>query len=114
MARIHHYRRRHAEAPELEDELPALLRVAFPGPYVQPISADRFGGSRVVTLARHQTGGMLGYDLTPTLLDLAGQVHKDYLEGLKFARIWGEGKHDGQSVSRDHQVNDGDVIELHI
>ncbi len=49
------------------DELPALLRVAFPGPYVQPISADRFGGSRVVTLARHQTGGTLGYDLTPTL-----------------------------------------------
>jgi hypothetical protein len=49
------------------DELPPVLRGAFPGPYVQPISADRFGGSRVVTLARHQTGATLGYDLTPTL-----------------------------------------------
>jgi hypothetical protein len=34
---------------------------------VQPISSDRFGGSRVVAIARHQTGVMLGYDLTPTL-----------------------------------------------
>jgi hypothetical protein len=34
---------------------------------VQSIRSDRFGGSRVVTLARHQTGAMLGYDLTPTL-----------------------------------------------
>lgn len=49
------------------DELPPVLRAAFPGPYVQPISADRFGGSGVVTFARHQTGGMLGYDLAPTL-----------------------------------------------
>jgi hypothetical protein len=48
-------------------ELPPALGAIFPGPYVQPISSDRFGGSRVVTSARHQTGVMLGYDLTPTL-----------------------------------------------
>jgi hypothetical protein len=48
-------------------ELPPQLGAIFPGPYVQPISSDRFGGSRVVSFARHQTGLMLGYDLTPTL-----------------------------------------------
>jgi hypothetical protein len=48
-------------------ELPPALRAIFPGPYVQPVSSDRFGGSRVVSFARHQTGVMLGYDLTPTL-----------------------------------------------
>jgi len=47
--------------------LPGELQRFFPGPYVQSISADRFGGSRVVSFARHQTGAMLGYDLTPTL-----------------------------------------------
>jgi hypothetical protein len=47
--------------------LPRELLAIFPGPYVQPVSSDRFGGSRVVTFARHQTGVMLGYDLTPTL-----------------------------------------------
>ena len=49
-----------------------------------------------------------------TVLDFAREIHKDFAENLKFARIWGEGKYDGQSVNRDHQVNDGDVIELHI
>jgi ribosome-interacting GTPase 1 len=49
-----------------------------------------------------------------TVIDFAQDIHKDFAESLKFARIWGEGKHDGQNVSRDHQVNDGDVIELHI
>jgi len=48
-------------------ELPRELGAIFPGPYVQPVSSDRFGGSRVITFARHQTGLMLGYDLTPTL-----------------------------------------------
>jgi len=49
-----------------------------------------------------------------TVLDFARDIHKDFAENLKFARIWGEGMHDGQSVARDHQVNDGDIIELHI
>lgn len=49
-----------------------------------------------------------------TVLDFARDIHKDFAENLKFARIWGEGVHDGQNVARDHQVNDGDIIELHI
>jgi hypothetical protein len=48
-------------------ELPPALGAIFPGPYVQPISSDRFGGSRVVSFSRHQTGVMLSYELTPTL-----------------------------------------------
>ncbi len=49
-----------------------------------------------------------------TVLDFAKDIHKDFAKNLKFARIWGKGVHDGQTVSRDHQVNDGDIIELHI
>ena len=49
-----------------------------------------------------------------TIIDFARDIHKDFAENLKFARIWGEGKYDGQSVDRDHVVNDGDVIELHL
>ncbi len=49
-----------------------------------------------------------------TVLDFAKEIHKDFVSGLKFARIWGEGKYDGQSVNRDHMVNDGDIIELHL
>ena len=49
-----------------------------------------------------------------TLDDAAAQVHKDFLQKLKYARVWGSGKHDGLMVKRDHILQDGDVIELHI
>ncbi|MBN2494385.1 MAG: 50S ribosome-binding GTPase [Deltaproteobacteria bacterium] len=49
-----------------------------------------------------------------TLMDFARKVHKDFADGLRFARVWGEGKFDGQRIQRDQQLADGDVIELHI
>ena len=49
-----------------------------------------------------------------TLEDAAAEVHKDFRQKLKFARVWGSGKHDGVQVKRDHVLQDGDIIELHI
>jgi ribosome-interacting GTPase 1 len=49
-----------------------------------------------------------------TVMDLARAIHRDFAEGLRFARIWGSGRFEGQSVQRDHVLSDGDVIELHI
>lgn len=49
-----------------------------------------------------------------TVGDLAARVHHDFAEKLKGARIWGKGVYDGQLVGRDHVLQDGDVIELHI
>jgi ribosome-interacting GTPase 1 len=46
--------------------------------------------------------------------EVALSVHKDFAAQLKYARIWGSGKFEGQMVKRDHPVNEGDVIELHI
>jgi hypothetical protein len=40
-------------------------------------------------------------------------IHKDFLERLKYARLWGRDEYSGQMVSRDHVLEDGDVIELH-
>jgi uncharacterized protein len=48
------------------------------------------------------------------LLDLAGLVHKDFLSGLKFARVWGEAVHDGTVVKGDYVLHDRDVVELHM
>jgi ribosome-interacting GTPase 1 len=52
--------------------------------------------------------------LGSTILDLAREIHRDFEHSLKSARIWGAGVFDGQAVKRDHELNDGDVIELHI
>jgi ribosome-interacting GTPase 1 len=48
-----------------------------------------------------------------TIQDVARLVHKDVVASLKYARVWGTGGFDGQHVGRDHQVADGDVVELH-
>jgi hypothetical protein len=49
-----------------------------------------------------------------TLLELAGQVHKDYLENLKFARVWGDAVHDGAALKGDYVLRDKDIVELHM
>ena len=49
-----------------------------------------------------------------SLLDLAGQVHKDYVEQLKNARVWGTAVHDGTIVKGDYVLHDKDVVELHM
>jgi ribosome-interacting GTPase 1 len=49
-----------------------------------------------------------------TVLDLAREIHRDFEHSLKFARIWGSGVFEGQTVKRDHELQDGDVVELHV
>jgi ribosome-interacting GTPase 1 len=47
------------------------------------------------------------------LVDLAAHVHHDFLTQLKYARVWGHGKFEGQMVNRDYLLADKDVVELH-
>lgn len=49
-----------------------------------------------------------------TVLDLARSVHREFVDRLELARVWGSAEHDGQPVSRGHVLRDGDVVELHI
>jgi len=49
-----------------------------------------------------------------TVAELAGKVHQDFLKNLKSARVWGSAAYDGQMVSRDYVLQDGDVVELRI
>jgi len=49
-----------------------------------------------------------------TVGEVALSIHKDFSAKLRYAKIWGSGKFDGQMVKRDYRVNEGDVIELHI
>jgi len=48
-----------------------------------------------------------------TVFDVAEKVHRDFVDNLKYARIWGEGKVDGIMVPRDFVISEGDVLELH-
>jgi len=48
-----------------------------------------------------------------TVIDVANQIHKEVAGSMKYAKIWGQGKYDGQRVKMNHAVQDGDVLELH-
>jgi len=48
-----------------------------------------------------------------TVLDAVRAVHRDFTERLKYVRIWGSGRFDGQQVPSDHLLEDGDIIEIH-
>jgi ribosome-interacting GTPase 1 len=47
------------------------------------------------------------------LIDLAAQVHQDFIAQLKYARVWREGRFDGQMLNREQLLEDKDVVELH-
>ncbi|HTQ54934.1 MAG TPA: GTPase [Bryobacteraceae bacterium] len=50
-----------------------------------------------------------------TVLDAARQVHKDFAEHLRFARLYRrDGGHDGMMVERQHVIQDEDILEFHL
>lgn len=48
-----------------------------------------------------------------TVADLAACIHRDLPAQLRFARVWGTHTFDGQTVHREHRLEDQDVLELH-
>jgi len=48
------------------------------------------------------------------VLDAAKAIHKDFAHNLRYVRLWGSSKFDGQQVDRDHPLKDGDIVEFHL
>lgn len=73
---------------------------------------------RVYTKSPTKKEADLGHPFTvregDTLIDLAEQIHKDYVEKFKFGRVWGEAVHDGTVVKGDYVLRDGDIVEIHV
>ncbi len=49
-----------------------------------------------------------------TVEEFARIIHKELAVNMKFARVWGAGKIDGQQVQKDFVLDEGDVIEIHL
>lgn len=53
-------------------------------------------------------------DVGSTVAEAAEQVHRELARSLKYALLWGaSGKFEGQRVGNQHQLTDGDIIEIH-
>lgn len=90
-----------------EENLDAFPRAVF----------DLLGIVRVYTKTPGKKADMAAPFVVPrgaTVRDVAQRVHKDFVAGLKFARVWGGSRFDGQMVQRDYIVEDNDVLELHL
>ena len=48
-----------------------------------------------------------------TVVDAATMIHKDISLSMKYARIWGSEKYEGQRVDRNHKLQDKDILEIH-
>jgi ribosome-interacting GTPase 1 len=78
---------------------------------------DRLGVIRIYTKQPGKPPDMTSPFTCPigsTVAEFAGCVHKDFEMGLKSARVWGSAAFDGQTVGRDHVLQDKDVVELHL
>jgi ribosome-interacting GTPase 1 len=49
-----------------------------------------------------------------TVLEVAEQIHKDFVANFKFARVWGSAVHPGTQVKGDYQPHDQDIVEIHV
>ncbi|HAZ30484.1 TPA: GTP-binding protein [Candidatus Acetothermia bacterium] len=49
-----------------------------------------------------------------TVLNVVEQIHKDFVNRLRYVRLWGSGRFEGQHAPLDHPVQDKDVVEIHL
>lgn len=55
----------------------------------------------------------LALDPGATVADVADEIHRDLGATFRGARVWGpSARFEGQQVGRDHEVQDGDVVEI--
>ncbi len=47
-------------------------------------------------------------------VDAVRAIHREFTDRLKYVRIWGSGRFDGQQVPSDHVMEDGDIVEVHL
>jgi uncharacterized protein len=82
---------------------------------------------RVIRVYTKAPGKKLNPNSTPfvlkqgsTVIDAARAVHRDFAQTLKFARLWSPERlyrrpeYIGQMVDRNHALEDGDILELHV
>ncbi|MFN3621756.1 MAG: TGS domain-containing protein, partial [Nitrososphaerales archaeon] len=48
-----------------------------------------------------------------TILDLAAEIHKDFLKFFSYARVWRRGLPEGVKVGRNFKLKDEDIVEIH-
>jgi len=100
--------------------LPALAVSAVSGDGLDALRRLVFEGLRIVRVYTKLPGKQpdmtepYTLPLGSTALDAVTTVHREFVDRLKYVRIWGSGRFDGQQVPSEHVLEDGDIIEIHL
>lgn len=103
-----------------KDQLPVIAISAKKGTGLEELKLKLYQMLDIIRVYTKVPGGKADFSdpiilsRESTLEDAAASVHKDFRASLKYARVWGSGKHDGVMVKRAHILQDGDIIELHV
>ncbi|MCR4404382.1 MAG: TGS domain-containing protein [Candidatus Acetothermia bacterium] len=101
-------------------ELPLVAVSASTGEGLEEFKRAVFTALQIIRIYTKEPGKRPDMDkpyILPqgsTVLDLARAIHQDFASRLRFARLWGSGRFEGQQVPRDHALQDRDVVEIHI
>ena len=104
----------------IEDDWPALAVSATTGRNFELLKQtvfDRLEIIRVYTKVRGKApehNAPFVFKKGSTVEDLAGKIHKEFVDKFKFAKVWGKEVYDGQMIQRDYVLQDEDVVELHL
>lgn len=104
----------------LERRWPLIAVSAIAGAGLDALPPRTFDALGIVRVRTKPPGKHLDASTAPftlprgaTVEDLAARIHKDLQASMKFARVWGAGVFDGQTVHRTHVLSDGDIVEIH-
>ncbi len=104
----------------LEDEWPIISISAETGRNLEQLKQAVFDSLDIMRVYSQPPGKEADFSKPvvmkngATLEDFTKEIHKDFHEKLKFAKVWGSTAFDGQMVQRDYVLQEGDVVELHI
>ena len=109
-----------ATLEEMGLELPLVALSTISGEGLEEFKRAVFEALRIIRVYTKEPGKKPDMEqpyILPrgsTVLDVARAIHQDFARKFRYAQVWGSGKFDGQRVPRDHEVQDGDIVEIHI
>jgi len=105
----------------LDDDCPTIPFSVATGRNIDGVKRAIYGKLGIMRVYSQAPGEQAKMDL-PFVLPIgstvemfAAKVHLDFAENMKSARVWGNSAaFDGQTVSREHILQDGDIVELNM
>jgi ribosome-interacting GTPase 1 len=105
----------------LDIECPMIPISVTTGRNIQAMKEAVFNKLNIIRVFSQAPGEEAKMDLPfvlpigSTVETFAGKVHQDFSENMKSARVWGaSAAFEGQTVSREHVLQDGDIVELNM